>query len=101
MRLNGSGPNKLRQESSHAHQVVWLEDYKELLVPDLGGDKVWRFVRNQDGSWTPKGYVEYEAGGGPRHVAFYGMHFTFIPLSTLRLIDIEFFQTGSSTLFSN
>jgi 6-phosphogluconolactonase (cycloisomerase 2 family) len=70
--LNGSGPNTLRQETSHVHQVSLLEEYHELLVPDLGADKVHRFKKDDDGLWKLHGHAQCPAGSGPRHVAFYG-----------------------------
>lgn len=69
------GLNKARQESSHPHQIIFnpLNDREdELLVPDLGADKVWRLVKRSDGQWTIRGQVDLEAGGGPRHVVARG-----------------------------
>lgn len=67
--LVGKGPNKERQESSHAHHVYLNEE--ELLVADLGGDRVNRFGK-VDGRWKPSGHIQFPAGSGPRHVACYG-----------------------------
>jgi len=69
------GLNKARQTSSHPHQIIFnplnhRED--ELLVPDLGADKVWRLTKRSDGKWTMRGHVDMEAGGGPRHVVARG-----------------------------
>ncbi|TFK45121.1 Lactonase, 7-bladed beta-propeller-domain-containing protein [Crucibulum laeve] len=81
--LSGTGPNKQRQEGSHPHQVIIQEDYQELLVPDLGADRVCRFKKVQDGSWELRGHIQYELGGGPRHVGFYDGHlFTLLELSS-------------------
>ncbi|KAF8837788.1 3-carboxy-cis,cis-mucoante lactonizing enzyme [Paxillus ammoniavirescens] len=69
------GRNKSRQEASHPHQTVFnpLNTAEtELLVPDLGADKVWRLTKGSDGHWAVQGYVDFEIGGGPRHVAAYG-----------------------------
>jgi 6-phosphogluconolactonase (cycloisomerase 2 family) len=74
--LNGSGPNK-RQNISHPHQVVIHEEYQELFVADLGSDIVRRFKKASDGSWKLSGHIGFELGGGPRHVAFYGMLYLF------------------------
>ncbi|KAL0955550.1 hypothetical protein HGRIS_001787 [Hohenbuehelia grisea] len=82
--LVGSGPNAQRQESSHAHQVYTHNtlDGVELLVPDLGSDKVWRFGKSDDGSWKIRGHVAYPAGAGPRHVAAHdGQLFTVLELT--------------------
>ena len=72
IQLNGTGPNKERQESAHPHQVIIHEEYQELLIPDLGSDIVRRFKKIK-GSWKFVGHVGIELGGGPRHVAFYSM----------------------------
>jgi 6-phosphogluconolactonase len=40
--LHGSGPVADRQESAHAHQVVFDQD--RLYVADLGSDRIWRFT---------------------------------------------------------
>jgi len=69
------GLNKARQESSHPHQTVFnpLNDREdELLVPDLGADKVWRLTKRSDGQWAIRGQVDLESGGGPRHVVARG-----------------------------
>ncbi|TFY79124.1 hypothetical protein EWM64_g4889, partial [Hericium alpestre] len=71
--FTGAGPNDERQEASHPHQVVLIPEREELLVPDLGADRTWRFKRdNEEHDWTMVGSVLYEPGDGPRHVAFKG-----------------------------
>ncbi|KAF8181851.1 Lactonase, 7-bladed beta-propeller-domain-containing protein [Pholiota molesta] len=83
IQLSGSGPDKSRQERSHPHQVVVHEEYDELLVPDLGADSVHRLKKSTDGSWKLVGHIGFEAGGGPRHVAFYnGDIFTLLELKS-------------------
>ncbi|KAF7977949.1 hypothetical protein HWV62_2033 [Athelia sp. TMB] len=71
IQLSGSGPNQDRQLASHAHQVISHPTREELLVPDLGADKVWRLVKGNDVKWDVRGHVSYTPGDGPRHVAFY------------------------------
>lgn len=71
------GPNKARQASSHPHQTIFstidtTSAEKELLVPDLGADKIWRLKKGSDSRWAICGYVQCESGGGPRHVATCG-----------------------------
>ncbi|KAF8622957.1 hypothetical protein AX15_006629 [Amanita polypyramis BW_CC] len=79
--MSGRGPNK-RQNTSHPHQVALIEEYQELLVPDLGADKVWRLKRDSEGLWKQSAYIEYEAGSGPRHVVYYDGHlYTICELS--------------------
>lgn len=80
--FTGSGPNADRQEAPHAHQVYLHPETNELLVPDLGSDKVWRFTKGDDGSWSIHDHISYKAGDGPRHVALYDNHiFTALELS--------------------
>ncbi|KAG1731819.1 Lactonase, 7-bladed beta-propeller-domain-containing protein [Suillus paluster] len=69
------GTDKARQSSSHPHQTIFNplnEEENELLVPDLGADKVWRLTKRSDGKWAICGHVDIEAGGGPRHVVARG-----------------------------
>ncbi|KAK7051192.1 hypothetical protein VNI00_004692 [Paramarasmius palmivorus] len=80
--FTGSGPNKERQLSPHAHGVHWNEETKEILVPDLGGDSVYRFQK-QVGTWSIAGKIKFEAGGGPRHIAVHdGVLYTLLELSS-------------------
>ncbi|KIK95095.1 hypothetical protein PAXRUDRAFT_827350 [Paxillus rubicundulus Ve08.2h10] len=69
------GRNTSRQEASHPHQTVFNPintTETELLVPDLGADKVWRLTKGSDGNWAIQGCVDFATGGGPRHVATHG-----------------------------
>ncbi|KAL5483101.1 hypothetical protein ACEPAI_8330 [Sanghuangporus weigelae] len=78
LRFSGSGPCTERQVSSHPHQVYFakrgsaatLGPTDEILVPDLGSDKVWRLSQNAEGKWEKKSEITYNLhlGGGPRHV---------------------------------
>ncbi|KAJ8515183.1 hypothetical protein ONZ45_g7371 [Pleurotus djamor] len=80
--FEGRGPNTDRQEGAHAHQVYLHPSTGELLVVDLGSDKVHRLAKNQSGSWAVEGNIVYEGGAGPRHVAVYGEYlFTALELS--------------------
>jgi len=73
--VGGKGPNPTRQEAPHPHQVVVHERDNELLVPDLGADIVWRFNISKDGLLQDQErHIQYEAGGGPRHVVLHGEH---------------------------
>lgn len=64
----GSGPVRDRQQCAHAHEVRLVSD-TELLVPDLGADRVYQYrinprgVLNIDPSTTAVG-----PGSGPRHI---------------------------------
>lgn len=65
--LQGSGPNPDRQASPHPHEI--LEHGDEILVPDLGSDKVWRLTHTSDGGYEVAGFVQQALGSGPRHGA--------------------------------
>jgi 6-phosphogluconolactonase len=70
-RVEGSGPNKNRQEGPHAHGVYFRG--KHLLVPDLGLDKVLTYTLDpatakadppEPAAWSSA------PGAGPRHMDF-------------------------------
>lgn len=64
--FRGSGPHE-RQDASHAHQAVFLDD-DHLLVCDLGTDEVHE-VSVEAGTLRHAGDVELPPGTGPRHLA--------------------------------
>lgn len=61
----GSGPNKSRQDASHAHYIGETE--KNLFACDLGTDEVLIFKK---GSLTNPTRFKAAPGAGPRHAAF-------------------------------
>jgi len=65
--FEGTGPCVARQEKSHPHQAYLHPTSKELLIPDLGADKIWRLLK-EGGEWTVKGSLDFEKGHGPRHL---------------------------------
>lgn len=69
--FKGVGPNKERQEQSHAHYAVKIPEYDEVLVADLGADKIWR-LKKEDNQYVIRGEIPFAAGAGPRHFAVYG-----------------------------
>ncbi|KZP00978.1 putative isomerase YbhE [Calocera viscosa TUFC12733] len=62
----GPGPNPGRQESSHPHEV-FQRSGSEVLIPDLGADKIWRLAPSATG-WEIGGEIPLPPGSGPRHV---------------------------------
>ncbi len=69
----GTGPDAGRQEASHPHQVAAHPSGKQLLVPDLGSDKVWVLDRDEETkAWKVCGEVPTVAGHGPRHLVVKG-----------------------------
>ncbi|KAA1472645.1 putative isomerase YbhE [Dentipellis sp. KUC8613] len=55
---------------SHPHMA--LQHGSEVLVPDLGADKIWRLVEDGDpGTWKIQGQILQPNGSGPRHIALF------------------------------
>jgi len=70
----GKSINKDRQEKAHVHQALLSADNKNLLVADLGIDKVMVYNFNSDygtTTITPGRITTVSAGSGPRHLAFH------------------------------
>lgn len=73
--LEGKGPNEARQQSAHPHHIHIIEERQEIIVPDLGGDRVYRFKQDATGSWAVVDDTLHAPGLGARHAAFYGQSF--------------------------
>ena len=70
----GSSVNKLRQERAHAHAVVIDESFNNILVTDLGMDKVMVYhIDGNNGKLKEKlkQAVVLPPGSGPRHIAIH------------------------------
>lgn len=71
---SGSGPNKERQESAHAHSINLDRNNRYAIACDLGIDKVlvYRFDK-QTGKLTlnEQPFFQTKSGAGPRHFAFH------------------------------
>ncbi len=63
----GSGPNIDRQESSHVHFSEKSPLTDDIFVTDLGSDKVYVY----DANFKRKTEINFNAGSGPRHIAFH------------------------------
>ncbi|KAH7093856.1 3-carboxy-cis,cis-mucoante lactonizing enzyme [Auriculariales sp. MPI-PUGE-AT-0066] len=60
--------NPSRQEGSHPHQILVLgAPHNEVLVADLGSDKIWRLQKTGNHAYAVRGYVPFPVGSGPRH----------------------------------
>lgn len=63
-----------RQKNAHAHGVTWSPEGRLLLVPDLGGDRVYVYAIDAAGGTAAvnaaQAWVEMPAGSGPRHAQF-------------------------------
>jgi 6-phosphogluconolactonase (cycloisomerase 2 family) len=63
--------------TSNAHQIVSSGD--QVLVPDLGTDRVWRLGQDGSSNWGIQDFIPQPTGSGPRHVvvddgALYSLH---------------------------
>jgi 6-phosphogluconolactonase len=71
----GSGINKQRQESSHAHSTIFSPDEKYLLEANLGTDQehIYSFnpAQNLPLTAAPDSVISLEPGTGPRHIVFH------------------------------
>lgn len=73
VRLSGSGPDKERQASAHAHQVIQSPDKKYIFAVDLGSDQI-RSYRLFEGRLIPGPHpVAFRSfpGSGPRQLVFH------------------------------
>jgi len=89
---------------SHPHMA--LENGDEVLVPDLGADKIWRLNQvapNTPGEWEIHGFIQQPNGSGPRHIALKdGFLFTLHELaSTLTSQRLPPAPNGTTPLISN
>lgn len=69
----GSSVVKGRQDGPHLHSTVFSPDFKYLLTPDLGLDKVMIYKLKSGGGIIPDnpGFVSLKPGAGPRHLEFH------------------------------
>lgn len=87
---------------SHPHMA--LEHNNEVLVPDLGGDTIWRLGRTGGpGQYTIHGSIPQPAGSGPRHISIYNHRlFTLHELSsTLTVQRIPEAPNGTSSIIAS
>jgi 6-phosphogluconolactonase len=62
------------QNAPHPHQITWDPEYRHVLVPDLGLDKVLIYQFDPSGGkFRPNDfpYLVLPPGSGPRHMAFH------------------------------
>ncbi|MEZ9517560.1 lactonase family protein [Vibrio splendidus] len=73
IKMVGSGPNKERQTSPHAHQCVFLQNSPQFVTVDLGTDRInfYCFDEEQEEFLDePMQSIKAPAGNGPRHLVF-------------------------------
>lgn len=67
-------------------QIVPFGD--QVLIPDLGADRVWRLVKSESDDWSVQDFVSQPTGSGPRHIVVDGMQ-NFFNLSFLLTAVID------------
>ncbi|QQO10165.1 lactonase family protein [Breznakiella homolactica] len=74
LRFSGSGPNKKRQETPHAHSVFFDAEGRFAFVCDLGTDRIMAYSCVPGPRLTAAEVPWFSAapGAGPRHAAFHG-----------------------------
>ncbi len=93
---SGSGPNRDRQESAHAHSITLDRKNRYAFSADLGIDKllIYQFD-DKTGKLQPNStqpYFQTKSGAGPRH-------FTFHPNGKLAFLINELDSTISSLIY--
>jgi len=87
---------------SHPHMAYQYG--KEIFIPDLGADKVYRLIeQGSPGNWTIHGSIAQPPASGPRHMAIYNnILYTLHELaSTLTSQHIPILPANSSPYISN
>lgn len=79
----GAGPNRERQERSHAHCVLQLAPDGLVLVADLGLDRVIGYRLGADGTLSRRTEAAARPGAGPRHIAVHPDGRTFFVFNEL------------------
>ncbi len=105
IQLKGSSVNRSRQEKAHVHATVFSPDYKYVLVPDLGTDKVMIYnVATASGALQPaeQPFVEVNAGAGPRHLTFHPrLNIAYLIEELTGTISVFNYKDGTLSLLQN
>jgi 6-phosphogluconolactonase len=70
VQLEGTGPNKERQEKPHTHYSGYTLDEKYVVVVDLGIDKILTYEINNEALVEVQS-LSVKPGSGPRHIEFH------------------------------
>lgn len=71
---SGTGPNKDRQETAHAHSIILDNKNRFAVSCDLGVDKIFIYdfdAQNGKLKLNKPPFFQTEAGAGPRHLVFH------------------------------
>ncbi|CAL1710954.1 unnamed protein product [Somion occarium] len=102
--LHFASANLIQFPAAVSHPHMALQHGSEVLIPDLGADKVWRLVEDgSPGNWRIQGFITQPQGSGPRHIATRGNTlYTLHELSsTLTQQAIPPAPNGTSTIVAN
>lgn len=67
----GSSTHPQRQQESHPHMITQEPMGNQVIVPDLGTDKIMLHTLNTErGRFEETSHLDLAAGAGPRHAAF-------------------------------
>jgi 6-phosphogluconolactonase len=67
-----TGPHRVRQASSHPHDIVFDPSGRFVVVPDLGLDRIFVFRFDaSSGALSEASVLQGRSTSGPRHVAFH------------------------------
>lgn len=103
-KVHFGSPQVLSFAGNPSHPHMAYEYGSELLVPDLGQDKIWRLGQSHHGGdYSIHGIIPQPAGSGPRHIAIsrgllYTLHET---TSTLSVQLMPPAPNGTSTITSS
>ncbi|MDH6018210.1 lactonase family protein [Vibrio splendidus] len=73
IKMVGSGPNKERQTSPHAHQCLFLQNSPQFVTVDLGTDRISFYCFDEEQEEfldEPMQSIKAPAGNGTRHLIF-------------------------------
>ncbi|MGQ0442668.1 MAG: lactonase family protein [Methylophilaceae bacterium] len=98
----GSSINKNRQNSAHVHSMVFHPNNKQLLVADLGTDKIYiydvNFSNTKPATLANPAYFEVAAGAGPRHMVIHpNGKVLYVVHELTGEIGIYFYENGEIT----
>lgn len=97
--FNEGSINKDRQEKSHIHSTVFSPDFRYVLAPDLGSDKIRLFQFDSDLieplQKYEKSFLTTSPGSGPRHFTFHpGGKFAYSVEEMAGAISVYKYQEG-------
>ena len=98
----GSSINKNRQKNAHVHSMVFHPNSKQLLVADLGTDKIYiydvNFSSKKPITLANPAYFKVAAGSGPRHMVIHpNGKVLYVVHELTGEIGVYFYENGEIT----